>query len=76
MSTEIDDHLIDEIDESAVPIQYRSLSGMAILGMVVAVFSILTIFHWLFLIIPATASRFFLLSASTSFQLWLDRSRR
>jgi hypothetical protein len=55
MSTQLDDHLIDEADEAAPPIQYRSLSVMAILGMAVAAFSILTIFHWLFWLIPATA---------------------
>ena len=55
MSTQLDDHLIDESDETAAPIQYRSLSAMAILGMAVAAFSILTNFHWLFWIIPATA---------------------
>jgi hypothetical protein len=55
MSNQLDDHLIDESEESAQPIQYRSLSVLAILGMAAAVFSFLTIFHWLFWLIPLTA---------------------
>jgi hypothetical protein len=50
-----DDNSIDEPDESAPPIQYRSVSALAILAVVVSAFSILTVFHWLFWIIPLTA---------------------
>jgi hypothetical protein len=56
MSTELENHPIDETDESPAPIQYRSVSALAILGLVVAAFSILTIFHWLFWLIPITAA--------------------
>ena len=55
MSTELDTHPIDETDETAPPLQYRSLSAMAVLGVVLAAFSILTTFHWLYWIIPAAA---------------------
>lgn len=55
MSTELDNLPIDETNEPAPPLQYRSLSALAILGMVVAAFSILTTFHWLFWIIPLAA---------------------
>jgi hypothetical protein len=58
MSTELDDRLIDESEDSAPAIQYRSLSVFSILGAAVAAFSILTIFHWLFWLIPAAAIYF------------------
>ncbi|MCC6125076.1 MAG: DUF4190 domain-containing protein [Pirellulales bacterium] len=55
MSTELDNHLIEETDESAPPIQYRSVSALAILAVVVSAFSILTVFHWLFWLVFLTA---------------------
>ncbi len=55
MSTELEPHLIDESDEAAPPLQYRSLSALAIVGLIAAAFSILTVFHWLFWIIPLVA---------------------
>jgi hypothetical protein len=58
MSIELDNLTTNETDEAAPPLQYRSLSARAILGMVLAVFSILTVFHWLFWLIPATAIYF------------------
>jgi hypothetical protein len=55
MSTEPDNLPIDETEAQAPPLQYRSLSSLAILGMAVAAFSILTTFGWLFWIIPLAA---------------------
>jgi hypothetical protein len=55
MSTETDPHVIDEPEEAAQPLEYRSVSALAILGLTAAAFSILTMFHWLFWLIPAAA---------------------
>jgi hypothetical protein len=55
MSTEIEQIPIDEPEEVAQPLEYRSVSALAVLGLVAAAFSILTVFHWLFWIIPLTA---------------------
>jgi hypothetical protein len=56
MPTDLENLTIDEPEEPAEPIQYRSVSALAILGLVVAAFSFLTVFHWLFWLIPVTAS--------------------
>jgi hypothetical protein len=56
MSTDLEHITLDEPEESAEPIQYRSVSGLAILGLAVAAFSFLTVFHWLFWLIPSTAA--------------------
>jgi hypothetical protein len=58
MSTDLNHNLIDEHDEPASPIDYRSVSTLAIVGTVVAAFSILTIFHLLFWLIPIAAIGF------------------
>jgi hypothetical protein len=55
MSTEPENLPIDETDESSSPLEYRSLSALAIFGLAAAAFSILTVFHWLFWLIPLTA---------------------
>lgn len=55
MSTEFENQPIDEPEETAEPLEYRSVSALAILGLVAAAFSILTVFHWLFWLIPVAA---------------------
>jgi hypothetical protein len=58
MASQIDDNPIGETDESASPIQYRSVCVLAIFSAAAAAFSILTVFHPVFWIIPLAAIAF------------------
>jgi hypothetical protein len=53
----VQETIVDETTETlaATPIGYKSLSVMAIVSLVVGIFSILTVFGWIFWIIPIIA---------------------
>jgi hypothetical protein len=50
-----DEFPIDETEETATPIVYRSISMPAVLGTIVAAFSAITLFHWLLWLVPLAA---------------------
>jgi hypothetical protein len=56
MSTQPTSNPIDDPNAGESPLGYRSINSLATLGLIVAAFSFLTIFHWLYWFIPIAAA--------------------